>query len=445
MAQSIKNLPIGSKIKFGKYQVESETPQPIIWKIADKNHADYPDNSTTLITEKIIDLRAFDAIEPSYPDADRNIYGNSRYAYSNIRQWLNKSGHPWFVPTHTYDEPPTDVNTNNYDTGYEDNKGFLSNFTSEELIAILPTTLTVAKSKVRDGGGYEEVVDKVFLLSATEVGLTDANSLVEGSKLALFTNNASRTGSMTQQSFTNTLSTEKPASVVSAWSYWLRTPYYTNSYAVRQVGTAGVLGYDHAYYGAGGVRPALNVKSDIIVSDTVDSDGCYVVNHSPTLSGSDNDLGKKTTSFTIDYTVSDIDLTDVLTVTEKINTRTIRTISDVVRNKVYSMSINISDLGIGRHTATITATDDKVTTTRTYTFSIEPIPYILTLDKPITINTDEFLEGKNLIVKVNGIELPVTNADDERIIYKGITNGIVDLEISSKSNQILDKIAYVVS
>ena len=36
MTQSIANLPIGAKIKFGTYQVEAEEPQRIIWLVADK-------------------------------------------------------------------------------------------------------------------------------------------------------------------------------------------------------------------------------------------------------------------------------------------------------------------------------------------------------------------------------------------------------------------------
>ena len=49
MAKKLSTLPIGAKIKdlqssyFGK---------PIIWQIADKNHAGYPSNAVTLIRRK---------------------------------------------------------------------------------------------------------------------------------------------------------------------------------------------------------------------------------------------------------------------------------------------------------------------------------------------------------------------------------------------------------
>ena len=92
MVQALSNLTVGSKIKFGTYKVEQSSIEPIIWLIADKNHNGYPANSVTLLTEKIIDLRGFDAKEPSNSNTDRQKYGNNRYLHSNLRQWLNKSG-----------------------------------------------------------------------------------------------------------------------------------------------------------------------------------------------------------------------------------------------------------------------------------------------------------------------------------------------------------------
>ena len=61
MSQALSNLAIGSKVKFGSYSVNGETAQPIVWTIVAKNHTGYPDNSVTLHTSNIIDLRCFDA------------------------------------------------------------------------------------------------------------------------------------------------------------------------------------------------------------------------------------------------------------------------------------------------------------------------------------------------------------------------------------------------
>jgi len=42
----------------------------------------------------------------------------------------------------------------------------------------------------------------------------------------------------------------------------------------------GTLNNNNVYNGNYGVRPALNLKSGILVSDTTDSDGCYTVDWS---------------------------------------------------------------------------------------------------------------------------------------------------------------------
>lgn len=274
MAQLISNLTTGSKIKLGTYQVESETAQPIVWQIIDKNHTGYPTNSVTLLTEKIIDLRGFDAKEPANSDSNRRIYGNNRYKDSNLRQWLNKAGQPWFEKTHTADEPPTDGGMSK-PTGYNTKEGFLSSFSVGELSAILDTTLTVAKNTVTDGGGSETVTDKVFLLSNTEVGLANENNIVEGSLFSVFSSSTARKAYLTQHAFDNAKSGSKPATINDAWYWWLRTPDAGYAYYVRNVDSSGVLSSNYASYGSYGVRPALNLKSDIFVSDTVDEDGCY--------------------------------------------------------------------------------------------------------------------------------------------------------------------------
>jgi len=276
MAQLLSNLPVGAKVKFGRYQVESEPHQPIVWLIAAKNHIGYPANSITLITEKIIDLRGFDAKEPSNSDSNRQKHGNNRYRDSNIRQWLNKAGLNWYVKTHTADEPPTDDGMSQ-PTGYDNKEGFLSSFTEDELNIILDTTLTVARNTVTDGGGSETVVDKIFLASNTEVGFENENGIAEGSLLPLFSDNASRIAYVTQQCFNNTKSGNKPSSISNGWYWWLRTPDASSSRTVRYVSSHGARGYEFAYFSSEGIRPLCNLKSDILVSDTTDADGCYTI------------------------------------------------------------------------------------------------------------------------------------------------------------------------
>lgn len=276
MAQSISNLAIGAKVKFGNYKVETEALAPLIWKVADKNHSGYPANSVTLITERIIDFRGFDAMEPTNTDADRKTKGNNRYLHANMRQWLNDSGASWWAASHAYDATPNDAGMNTV-TGYDDKPGFKDYFTADELGALLDTTLTVAKNTVTDGGGLETVVDKFFLASTTEVGLANENSIVEGSLLSLFSNDASRIAYATQAAITNSLSTSKPANTSTGWHWWLRTPDSTGSYNVRNVNTTGTRSGSTAYGGYVGIRPLCNLKSDSLVTETTDNDGCYVM------------------------------------------------------------------------------------------------------------------------------------------------------------------------
>ncbi len=276
MAQSISNLAVGAKVKFGNYKVESEALAPLIWKVADKNHSGYPANSVTLITESIIDLRGFDAKEPTNTDANRRTYGNNRYSVSNIDQWLNDSGDSWWAATHAYDATPNDAGMSQ-PTGYDDKQGFKSYFTADELAAVLDTTIRVVKNTVTDGGSYEDIVRKFYLPSTTEVGLANENSIASGVVLSIFSaaTDASRIAYPTQALVTNTLSASKPASTTAAWYYWLRDPLSGNSCSVRVVNSSGALNRSNAYNGNYGVRPLCNLSSDILVTDTVDSDGCY--------------------------------------------------------------------------------------------------------------------------------------------------------------------------
>ena len=46
-------------------------------------------------------------------------------------------------------------------------------------------------------------------------------------------------------------------------------------YYARYVLSGGALGGNYASRGRHGLRPACNLSSDLLVSDTTDSDGCY--------------------------------------------------------------------------------------------------------------------------------------------------------------------------
>lgn len=65
----------------------------------------------------------------------------------------------------------------------------------------------------------------------------------------------------------------------------------------------------------------------------------YIDNSPPTVSGQDANLGDKNTGFTVSYSVNDTDLTDTLTVKEKINGVTIRTLNNAPKNQEFTIAI----------------------------------------------------------------------------------------------------------
>ena len=279
MAQMLSNLPIGAKVKFGKYSVNGEAAQSIIWLVVAKNHSStpaYPTNAITLLTERIIDNRCVDAKEPNNTGSDRVLYGNNRYSLSNIDQWLNKDGGEglWYSAQHSVDQAPT-TEAAVGGTAYVERPGFLNAFTASEKNAIMSTTVRVAKASW-DGGGYEDVSRKVFLASAVEVGATVDNDVAEGSRWSYFSSNT-RIAYMTTQATNYSLFTSKPATTSGEWYWWLRTPAPNVPHRTCAVRPAGDASYYNSYDGNWGVRPALNLSSAVRVSDTPDSDGCYTV------------------------------------------------------------------------------------------------------------------------------------------------------------------------
>ena len=273
MAKALSSLAAGALVKDTGTLYNGKA---IVWKIADKNHAGYPANSVTLITERIISLKCFDAIESGNSDSDRKRYGNNRWIYANIRQWLNSqaAAGQWYSAQHGQDAPPSNANVwDNYNE-YQQEAGFLAGFSANFLAALLTTTHTVGKAQV-DGGGTESCTDKIFLATCTEVGLS--GDVTAGSKLAIFSNDASRQAKPTAEAVSKSEYTNSSLNANSPWYWWLADAYASRSYGVRYVNSSGALDWYNAYGGDWGVRPLCNIKSDILVSDNPDSDGAYTI------------------------------------------------------------------------------------------------------------------------------------------------------------------------
>ena len=375
MAQKLSNLPIGAKIKFGKHQVASEVAQPIIWVVADKNHIGYPSNSITLVTEKIIDMRAYDATEDGYQ------YGQGNYILSNINQWLNSSASAgqWYSPTHAKDVAPT----------YKDRPGFLNNFSAYERNLILPTMLNIPI----DNNTSSKISPSVFLLSENEIrGVSSVSD--DSTRLSYFT---TRAINATVTESTYNYSTTKPSNLTSlsaTTQYWTRT--FTDKYAYVVTATSDSNDYPPSTSTCG-VRPALNLSGNTKISDATSTDGYYtiVTNNFPTISGENTNLGTIKTSlsdavlgFKHTYTITDAD-GEVVTVTESIDGASVRSyVATLGATNTFDVTgTTWVKLTNGAHTLTITATDGYDTTTRTITFTKSVDKIVVTRSAPIAANT----------------------------------------------------------
>ena len=102
-----------------------------------------------------------------------------------------------------------------------------------------------------------------FSLSCTEVGLSGAGT--EGTKFNYFSSDANRIAYHDE--------------TTTAVYWWLRSSYSSyNGYSdAYNVSTGGSLNYSYAYYASLCARPALALSSEILVSDSPDSSGCYTI------------------------------------------------------------------------------------------------------------------------------------------------------------------------
>ena len=106
---------------------------------------------------------------------------------------------------------------------------------------------------------------KCFSLSAAEVG----NGGSDGTAFSYLSTQANR---IAYQDETTT-----------AVYWWLRSPFssYNGDRGAYYVYTDGSVGDSDVYYGNRCARPALALSSEILVSDSADSSGCYTIASAP--------------------------------------------------------------------------------------------------------------------------------------------------------------------
>lgn len=236
--QLLSSLASGTKVKLGQWNGTD-----LQWKVA----RDTSDQSIRLVLEptsvSLLGNKMWDNKEPSNPDSNRRSYGNNRYIYSNIHQWLNATkATGWYTAQHNTDAAPD----------YSSQAGFLSGWSENHIAALDRATLTVSRSKT-DGGGTETFVARVALISTAELGLQSGTG---GGRLNIFNSDGDRS---------------------TGANYWTRTPSPSHSHSAYRVAPAGALGGNVSVYSAGGVRPLCIPVSTALVSMEMDDDNCYVV------------------------------------------------------------------------------------------------------------------------------------------------------------------------
>lgn len=164
---------------------------------------------------------------------DRTVLGNNNWNDSDIRQWLNATASNWNVKMNKWDRP----------SSYASRSPFLGGFDQDFQDAILPVTLANYTNNLFDSTygakAQYSTVDKFFFPVNQNVNLAvetfDIGSVYDYYKGA---------ANVDRIKYDITSDT-------TARYYWLRCPYPSYAYGVRNVSTSGALSSNSAVGGYG--------------------------------------------------------------------------------------------------------------------------------------------------------------------------------------------------
>nr|DAG49092.1 MAG TPA: FN3 [Caudoviricetes sp.] len=154
-------------------------------------------------------------------------------------------------------------------------------------------------------------------------------------------------------------------------------------------------------------------------------------NSAPTITTSSAaSLGTKSSGFTISYSVDDVDTSDTLTVTEKLDSTTKRTFT-ATRKATQSFAVTgeyFMKIRNGSHTLTITVSDGKVPTTKTFTFTKSVTAATVTLSTPLAVNGDITVAALHVTGSIPSdatVKAEVTNnANDTSPVWQNVTTEV---------------------
>jgi len=263
MAKTLKDLSVGTML------ADKDAPN-LILRIGGRDLPGYP--GTIGIADNIVKQGCFDAREPDNPNKNRARWGNNHYPTSNAHQWLNAEGSDWYKPQHDYDAPPIADNIYDGDNPYAKEPGFLTRFSQTFRDALAEADIQTHNAIT---GEVETIKAKAWLLSATEVGFDKDGD--EGVFLPLFADFRMKVAAPNAEAVETASYQPSNFNPTEGWPYLLRSPDAGSSDIVRRVYSDGTESYNDAYYGVSGLRPALLLKSGILVSDEPDKRGVHII------------------------------------------------------------------------------------------------------------------------------------------------------------------------
>jgi hypothetical protein len=240
----IGDLPIGARVvdpswvwefRPGENYSGNGEMKPVIWIVVARDHYVGLEPHVTLLAEELIGKHPFDNStnrDPGLLDMHgSNHWGDSGTTNANhgLRPWLNS-------------------------TGIHSGEGFHRAFSESFKQTVLPTTMP---NKEWECGSAYSTQDKVFIPSTAELGdSAHKNTYQIGTAYAIFTNAGDTKRVALHDGET--------------WWYWTRSPASTYGILVCLVNRHGGFESNFAYYGLAAVRPALNLKSEVLVSEIKD-------------------------------------------------------------------------------------------------------------------------------------------------------------------------------
>lgn len=276
------SIQIGDCIELGHY-----LGQPIVWRCVGID-----ENGPLMLSDKVLCLKSYDAkgnsdthYVPGTFSTIRKSYGSNCWADSNLREWLNSNEDSvsW-----SHDKPSVDNVYNGYNA-YDNEAGFLTCFTDEELNYVSDTTQKVYTNEAEyirgltDGGTseywltsgqhledlsldfsdiyYQYVTDKFFVPNVIQL-MQAYNNIGNDYIIAYPTSQAVNTSNFSHPEFSENM----------PCAYWINHPG-TTGYSYEHMNTIGKDGNmsstqewntDHggAYISTVGVRPAFYLNTD---------------------------------------------------------------------------------------------------------------------------------------------------------------------------------------